>query len=264
MASAPPSLTGLLNPPVRSAAAGPTRLPTRACPPIRAVIPYTMSDPSVWLGLRVRWGAWNVSLYIYMLLLYKRRLFHRKNQLQCGQAEIGSITKDISNMRFSILSVIAAATTGLLSLLPFASANVESFGVPQVVRIGEPFEAILTKADTLSSILDVAVAWGVQDAANAHGSNEIVGYPIGSTYLGPGMMRYEYDVFFFFLLDISMDDGSEEIADDWQTCPSPWPTSRPMLRSRAVSSTTAGRSFSGPGCTSFSVFRARPPSTYQM
>jgi len=79
-------------------------------------------------------------------------------------------------MRFQT-SLAAAA-----SLLTLASARIIGIAVPDTIKPGDGFNAIIETENYIQSVYDIAIAFGVASGNEAPGS---LGTVLGSYYLGP-------------------------------------------------------------------------------
>ena len=81
-------------------------------------------------------------------------------------------------MRFA---TVLAASASLLSL---ASARIVGISVPNTIKPGDGFNAIIHVENYIQSVYDVAIAFGVAPGNGYPGS---LGTVMDSFYLGPGM-----------------------------------------------------------------------------
>ena len=75
---------------------------------------------------------------------------------------------------------IIAATSSLFSV---SSAIIHGIAVPDTIKPGDGFNAIIETSNYIQSVADVAIAFGVSPSPGWQGA---LGQPIGSYYLGPG------------------------------------------------------------------------------
>jgi hypothetical protein len=80
-------------------------------------------------------------------------------------------------MRFSAL---LAATTSLAAL---SAARIVGVAVPDTIRPGDGFNAIIMTENYIQSVYDVAIGFGVAPGAGYPGA---LGNVLGTFYLGPG------------------------------------------------------------------------------
>lgn len=79
-------------------------------------------------------------------------------------------------MRFQ--TILAAGA----SLLTLSSARIIGVAVPETIRPGDTFNAIIEVENYIQSVYDVAIAFGIAQGSGYPGS---LGTPITSSYLGP-------------------------------------------------------------------------------
>lgn len=75
------------------------------------------------------------------------------------------------------------STLALSTLVSLASARIVGFAVPQTIRPGDGFNAIIEVENYIQSVYDVSIAFGVAKGA---GYPKTLGTVLGSYYLGPG------------------------------------------------------------------------------
>ncbi len=80
-------------------------------------------------------------------------------------------------MRFSTLAAAAC------SLAALSSARIVGVAVPDTIRPGDGFNAIILTENFIESIYDVAIGFGVAPGAGYQGA---LGDVMGTFYLGPG------------------------------------------------------------------------------
>jgi len=83
------------------------------------------------------------------------------------------------------LSIAAAAT----ALLAAAEARLVGIAIPDVIRPGEGFNAIILTENYIQSVYDVAIAFGYKPAGAFPDS---LGTVLDSFYLGPGRFLLRY------------------------------------------------------------------------
>lgn len=81
-------------------------------------------------------------------------------------------------MRFSLASI--AAVTSIISTV---HARIYGIAVPQTIKPGDSFDAIILSSNYIQTVYDVSIAFGF-DQGDGH--RESLGSVIGSYYLGPG------------------------------------------------------------------------------
>jgi hypothetical protein len=79
------------------------------------------------------------------------------------------------------------------SLLSLASARIIGIAVPETIRPGDGFNAIIQTEDYIQSVYDVAIAFGVASGAGYGPGN--LGTVLDSYYLGPGESSYILSTF---------------------------------------------------------------------
>jgi hypothetical protein len=85
-------------------------------------------------------------------------------------------------MRFQT-SLAAAA-----SLLTLSTARIVGIAVPETIKPGDGFNAIIETENYIQSVYDVAIAFG---AAPGDGNVDSLGTVMGSFYLGPGKNHFQ-------------------------------------------------------------------------
>jgi hypothetical protein len=105
-------------------------------------------------------------------------------------------------MRTSILA------TALLSTA--ASARIIGLSAPETIKPNTPFTFSLLTQNYIQSVADVSVAWGYQvpTAGNPHGYPKTLGYPTGSSYLGPSKSNVLGNVSVEAVAPANYDQGS--------------------------------------------------------
>jgi hypothetical protein len=86
-------------------------------------------------------------------------------------------------MRFA---TVLAASASMLSL---ASGRIIGISVPDTIKPGDGFNAIIQVENYIQSVYDVAIAFGV---APGKGFPDSLGTVMNSFYLGPGMSNSLY------------------------------------------------------------------------
>ena len=79
-------------------------------------------------------------------------------------------------MRFSLAAATAA-------ILPTTQARINGIAVPDTIKPGSGFNAIILSSNYIQSVYDVAIAFGCAPGNGFPGS---LGQVLGSYYLGPG------------------------------------------------------------------------------
>jgi len=80
-------------------------------------------------------------------------------------------------MRFTVAAALASA-------LSVAQARIYGIAVPDTIKPGDGFNAIIESSNYIQSVYDVSIVFG---AAPGEGYPGSLGTVLGSYYLGPGM-----------------------------------------------------------------------------
>ncbi|OCL13710.1 hypothetical protein AOQ84DRAFT_310092 [Glonium stellatum] len=106
-------------------------------------------------------------------------------------------------MRFE--TILAAGA----SLLTLSSARIVGIAVPETIKPGDTFNAIIIVEDYIQSVYDVAIAFGIAPAAGYPGS---LGTPITSGYLGPAQSNVLQNITYAMSMPASTATGQAKFA----------------------------------------------------
>ena len=106
-------------------------------------------------------------------------------------------------MRFQ--TILAAGA----SLLTLSSARIVGVAVPETIRPGDTFNAIIEVEDYIQSVYDVAIAFGIASGSGYPGS---LGIPITSGYLGPDHSNTLQNISYAMTMPASTTTGQAKFA----------------------------------------------------
>ena len=106
-------------------------------------------------------------------------------------------------MRFQ--TILAAGA----SLLTLSSARIVGVAVPETIKPGDTFNAIIEVEDYIQSVYDVAIAFGIAPGSGYPGS---LGTPITSGYLGPDQSNTLQNISYAMTMPASTAAGQAKFA----------------------------------------------------